>query len=147
MLTPPLRARASLRRSTTSLPSTPAHLKPFVQLVSFPMARPSCLQGKENVKPSGRQLPLRPFSWTKSARHLAMWSNSCTPGPSMISFEIANTFESIWNCFSFSILMRRTLGEEKYEIFVCFNPNFQNLKLVPPRSRAKNLPVSSPVGR
>ena len=89
MLTSPLLSSASLSRSTTSLPSTPEHLNPFVQLVSRPTARPSCFTGKLetssvstlytvkhnlNVKPSGSLLvsSLRFLSVTKSARHLAM---------------------------------------------------------------------------
>ncbi len=44
---------ASLRSWTTSSPSTPAHLKPLVQVVRRPTDKPSCLQGKLKVKPSG----------------------------------------------------------------------------------------------
>ncbi len=36
---------------TTSSLTTPEQLKPFVQAVNRADARPSCLQGNENVKP------------------------------------------------------------------------------------------------
>ncbi len=36
---------------TTSSLTTPEHVKPFVQDVNRADARPSCLQGNENVKP------------------------------------------------------------------------------------------------
>jgi hypothetical protein len=39
---------------TTSSLTTPAHVKPFVQDVNRADARPSCLQGNENVKPRKR---------------------------------------------------------------------------------------------
>jgi hypothetical protein len=42
---------ASCKSFTTSSLTTPAQLKPFVHAVNLADARPSCLQGNENVKP------------------------------------------------------------------------------------------------
>ncbi len=42
---------ASCKSLTTSLLTTPEQLKPFVHAVNRADARPSCLQGNENVKP------------------------------------------------------------------------------------------------
>jgi len=43
---------ASCKSLTTSSLTTPEQLKPFVHAVNRADARPSCLQGNENVKPS-----------------------------------------------------------------------------------------------
>ncbi len=42
---------ASCKSFTTSSLTTPAQLKPLVHAVNRADARPSCLQGNENVKP------------------------------------------------------------------------------------------------
>jgi putative N-acetylmannosamine-6-phosphate epimerase len=42
---------ASCKSLTTSSLTTPVQLKPFVHAVNRADARPSCLQGNENVKP------------------------------------------------------------------------------------------------
>jgi hypothetical protein len=42
---------ASCKSLTTSSFTTPEQLKPFVHAVNRADARPSCLQGNENVKP------------------------------------------------------------------------------------------------
>ena len=67
---------ASCSSLTTSSPSTPSHLKPFVQVIRRPTASPSCLQGKEKVKPSGSFWPTRLCSCMKLAIHPAIWSKS-----------------------------------------------------------------------
>ncbi len=46
-----LSIRASCKSLTTSSLTTPEQLKPFVHDVNRADARPSCLQGNENVKP------------------------------------------------------------------------------------------------
>ena len=50
---PDRRSRASCSIRTTSLPSTPSQANPFAHLTSRPLARPSCLHGKEKANPSG----------------------------------------------------------------------------------------------
>jgi len=62
---------------TTSLPSTPEHLKFLLQLISRPTARPSCLHANENVKPSCSSRSDKPCSATNLAMHSAKKSNNC----------------------------------------------------------------------
>ena len=74
-LTPRL-SIASCSSLTISFPSTPSHLKPFVQFVSTALSKPSCRQGKENVKPRGRSLPIKLCSFINLKMHSAIWSNN-----------------------------------------------------------------------
>ncbi len=46
---------ASCKSFTTSSLTTPEQLKPFVHAVNRADARPSCLQGNENVKPNKKK--------------------------------------------------------------------------------------------
>ena len=67
---------ASLSNWTTSCPSTPLHLNPLVHWVSRAEERPSCLQGKLNVKPNGILYLFILRSDMNEEIHAAMWSNS-----------------------------------------------------------------------
>ena len=59
----PRRAIASLSNCTTSSPTTPEQLKPFVHLTSIPFVRPSCCNGNENVNPNGNRSLYTSFSY------------------------------------------------------------------------------------
>lgn len=52
LLTPRLFS-ASFSIETTSSPTTPLQLKPFVHWDSRPLVKPSCFNGKLKVKPKG----------------------------------------------------------------------------------------------
>lgn len=67
---------ASCNSAQMSSPTTPSHRNPFVHLESLALARPSCLQGNEKVKPRGRVCPLKLWSRTNLPIQSAMWSNS-----------------------------------------------------------------------
>ena len=73
----PLRCIAAWSSSTISLPSTPSHLKPLVQVVRMARFRPIWRHGKENVKPKGRVLSCNLWSHMNLKMRSAMWSKSC----------------------------------------------------------------------
>lgn len=114
---------ASFNICTTSFPTTFEQLKPFVHLSNMPTVKPFCDSGKLKVKPSGSFWSATFSSLTKIAKHSAMWSNNCSPEPSMMCWGMAKIFDFISKCSTLSSI-RRTL------------------KFVPPRSSAKNFPVS-----
>ena len=97
IFTSPLFSMDFFSSATTSEPSTPSHLKPLVQLISSPLSSPFWRTGNEKVKPRGRICSLSLRLLTKAARLAAMWSNNCSPGPSIISLLMAKTSLSISN--------------------------------------------------
>lgn len=52
----------------------------LLELNSLTWSRPSCLHGKEKVKPRGRLCPLRPCLFWKSTMQSTIWSKSCRRG-------------------------------------------------------------------
>ena len=81
ILTSPRRSMAACKCSTTSSPSTPEQLNPFVHFTRLAFARPFWAHGKENVNPRGKTSSWSSRSKTKSAKQSAIWSNSPSPVP------------------------------------------------------------------
>lgn len=119
----PLLSIASFNICTTSFPTTFEQLKPFVHLSNMPTVKPLCERGKLNVKPRGSFWSATFSSLTKMAKHSAMWSKSCSPEPSMMCCGMAKILDFISKCSTLSSINR-------------------TLKFVPPRSSARNFPVS-----
>jgi len=67
---------AFCKSRTTSSPSTPEHLNPFVHVTRRALVSPSWKHGKENVKPSGSCSFSTLNSFMNFAKQSAMWSKS-----------------------------------------------------------------------
>ena len=121
---------------------------------------PLCWHGKEKVNPRGRTSSSISRSCTKFDKHSAIWSKSCIPGPKN---NVKNKFEdSFSTVFNFQIIYTPALNLSLLPVimfwgiayillsirnsFSSVSSRAKTLKLVPPRSRAKNLPRSWPVG-
>mmetsp|Transcript_18856 Transcript_18856/g.43536 ORF Transcript_18856/g.43536 Transcript_18856/m.43536 type:complete len:210 (-) Transcript_18856:129-758(-) len=114
--------------ATTSCPSTPEHVNPFVQLTRVPESRVGCSTGNEKVKPIGRGSAASTASGTCSLIFWAMKANRSLPGPVMIDSSTLNLPASTEYLPSPRSVTLRTR------------------KLVPPRSSARKSPFSCPLG-
>lgn len=127
----PCRWNAASSSSTGSRPSAPSHAKPLLQYMSVPLLIAVCCMGKENVKASAGEC---------SAARSPSSSRNVT-----IARAIKSKRASAWDvkrARGSSISRNRTSGRSARPL----NVTRRTRKLVPPISRARKVPRSSPVG-
>lgn len=116
----------------------------------------ACLHGKEKVKPRGSRAPLIPIYSRKSAMHWTIWSKSwknkkkhenftCSP----INWVLTRSIKCSLEVTSSPVPCMISKGMAKILLYICTDLllpllilTSRTLKFVPPRSRARNFPLS-----